>query len=417
MSGATDAPAARLLDLTRLVSRAGRGAATGIDRVELAYLQQLLTRPEPLFALVRTRLGFILLDRAGAGALAARVTGAVRWGRADGLGRLTRRRAPARARAEADLRRHALGRAVPRALPRLLARHLPAGTAYVNVGHSNLSARVFDAVHRLPGGRVTVMIHDTIPLDFPALAAPGMPARFERRLRQVGAGADLVLYNSHQTRADAERHFTRFGRVPAGIVSHLGVDLPAPDPAALPPGLDLSRPWFVTLGTIEPRKNHALLLDLWELMAKRMPEAAVPALFIVGARGWADPGLLRRLDSAPVMGRHVHELGALPDGAAAALLQGAAALLFPSLAEGYGLPPAEAAALGVPVVCGDLPIYRESLGDYPVYADVTDLYLWYKTVTALVVAAGPAGRAGSGRGKIPPLATWADHFKPVLRLT
>ena len=68
-------PAARLLDLTRLVSRVGRGPLTGIDRVELAYLDALLRQPEPLFALVRTTLGYVLLDRPGALALHARLTG------------------------------------------------------------------------------------------------------------------------------------------------------------------------------------------------------------------------------------------------------------------------------------------------------------------------------------------------------
>ena len=54
-----------LIDLSRSVSRLARGPLTGIDRVELAYLRYLLGRPEPLFGLVRTALGFVLLDRPG----------------------------------------------------------------------------------------------------------------------------------------------------------------------------------------------------------------------------------------------------------------------------------------------------------------------------------------------------------------
>ena len=409
-------PAARLLDLTRLVSRVGRGPLTGIDRVELAYLDALLRQPEPLFALVRTTLGYVLLDRPGALALQARLTGVALWGPADLLGRLSQRHAPLRARAEADLRRLALGRARPGGLARLLARHLPTATAYLNVGHSDLAQVVFDAVRRLPGARITVMIHDTIPLDHPEFAAPGMPAAFAARLQRVGAAADLVLYNSARSRRTAEAAFGRWGRVPPGLVAPLGVVPVPPDPALLPPGLDLARPYFLALGTIEPRKNLGLLLDLWDDLGRDPPPGGVPGLWIVGQRGWAGSGLLARLDALPPEGA-VRELGGLPDGAVAALMAGAAGLLFPSLAEGYGLPPIEAAALGLPVVCNTLDIYHETLGNYPVYAHVREGYLWRKAVTDLTARAGGSSGATGQRQAAVPAPSWETHFKPVLRLT
>jgi glycosyltransferase involved in cell wall biosynthesis len=402
-------PAARLLDLTRLVSRTGLGALTGIDRAEAAYLGRLLTEPAPLFALVRTTLGYVLLDRAGAAAVRARIGGAAEWGRADLLGRLSQRHSRMRARAEADLRRFALGRALPSGLGRLLARHLPSGTVYLNVGHSDLAAPTFAAVRGIDGARIGVMVHDTIPLDHPEFAGPGVPEAFAGRLQRVGAAADLVIYNSGQSRADAERHFAGWGRVPQALVAPLGVEVAAPDPAALPAGLDLARPYFLALGTIEPRKNLGFLLDLWEEMARRAP-ATVPRLFIIGRRGWAGPELLARLDALPGDGP-VRELGALSDAAVAALMPGAAGLLFPSLAEGYGLPPLEAAALAVPVLCNDLGIYRENLGDYPVYANVADRYLWHQAITELAGAGTERRRQSAFR-----VPSWDDHFKPVLRL-
>lgn len=409
-------PAARLLDLTRLVSRVGLGPPTGIDRVERAYLDALLARPEPLFALIRTTLGYVLVGAVGTAALRDRLSGVTDWGAADLLGRLSQRRAPMRARAEADLRRLALGRARPGGLARLLAQHLPAGTAYLNVGHSDLAQVVFDAVRRLPGARITVMIHDTIPLDHPEFAAPGMPEAFAARLQRVGAAADLVLYNSAHSRRTAEAAFGRWGRVPPGLVAPLGVALVPPDPTRLPPGLALDRPYFLALGTIEPRKNLGFLLDLWNDFVSDPRPGGVPTLLIVGRRGWADAALLARLDGL-LPGGPVRELGGLPDGAVAALMVGAAGLLFPSLAEGYGLPPIEAAALGVPVVCNPLDIYQETLGNYPVYAPVRDRYLWRKAVTDLTARAGGSSGATGQRQAALPAPSWETHFKPVLRLT
>lgn len=410
-------PAAYLLDLTRLIRRAGLGTATGIDRVERAYLERLLGDPAPLFLLVRTTLGFVLLDRAGAEAIRARLAGECAWGPADLLGQLSQRQAPMRARAEADLRRLRLARALPAGLGRMLRRHLPAGTVYLNVGHSDLSGRVFAAA-KSAGGRIAVMVHDVIPLDHPELSAPGMPQAFGARMARVAAAADLVIYPSAASRRAAEAHFARLGRVPAGVVAPLGVEIAAPEPAALPDGTE-GVPYFVALGTIEPRKNLALLLELWAEIGRAPPPRGAPRLYIVGRRGWAEPELLTRLDALAQGGPGgglVRELGPLPDGATAALMRGAAALLFPSLAEGYGLPPLEAAALGVPVVCNDLPVYRETLGDYPVYAPAHDRYLWRQAINDLALGAGPEAGAVTARKPALRAPSWSDHFKPVLRL-
>ena len=79
-----------------------------------------------------------------------------------------------------------------------------------------------------------------------------------------------------------------FGTDKSIVAAHLGLpDLPAEEPVF--PATDPDTPRFVTIGTIEPRKNHALLLDVWE----DLPESDRPHLHIVGARGWADPSLFR----------------------------------------------------------------------------------------------------------------------------
>ncbi len=399
---------ARLLDLTRLVSRVGHGPMTGIDRVEAAYLAKVLSLPDPLFGLVRSALGYVLLDRAGVEAVEARLNGRKAWGKADLLSRLTHRQAPLRRRAESDLRRLAIARSGRKGLAGMLAQHLPKGTVWLNVGHTNLTQEVFDAVHGA-GGRAHVLIHDMIPLDYPQYQRSGTVETFERRMRAVSANADLVIYNSAASQSDAKRYFSEWGRVPEGLVAHLGVEVATPDPSVLPAGLKRSAPYFVTIGTIEPRKNHALLLDIWqELAAVDTP----PTLYIIGKRGWNNDVVFRRLDARPP---GVVELGGLPDGAMAALLQGARALLFPSFAEGFGLPPCEAHALGVPVIASDLPVLREVLGNIPIYASPVDMYSWRKTIQALTAQKEARQSAGSETQSPPALATWDDHFNLVLR--
>lgn len=399
--------AARLLDLTRLVSRMGRGPMTGIDRVEYAYLQHLLDQKAALFGVVRTGFGYALLDRVGMAGLAGRVQGAEPLGRADLLGRLKHRRNPARAQAEADVRRLAIARATRPFLAKMLRRHLPEGTSYLNTGHANLTHRGLRALHLVPGLRITVLVHDTIPLDYPQYCRPDTINSFRKKMTAVAAHADLVIHTSQDARQRTEAQLVRLGRCPAGVVCNIGVPVPRPNSSGLPTGLDVSQPYFVALGTIEPRKNHAVLLDVWDRLAKLGGDQ--PRLYIVGARGWSNAAVFSRLDG---LGRSplVQELHGLNDGAVASLLQGAQALLFPSLAEGFGLPPIEAAALGTPVISADLPVIRELLGDNAVYLESTDSYAWMEAIVARVKTPRNANLV---KERFDP-PSWAVHFNDVL---
>lgn len=394
--------AARCLDLSRLVSRVGRGAFTGIDRVEAAYLTRLLHEPGELFGLVRSSFGFTLFDRAGMEALAARLLGEVPWGPPDVISRLFLKQATDRRGVEADLRRLAIARTGRRFLPQTFARYFPKGITYINVGHSNLRVAVFDALRDVEG-RAVVMIHDTIPLDHPEWQREGTVESFEQRLHLVARRADLVIHTAQATRALTEAHFGKAGRVPEGITAHLGIDVPEVDPEALPPEFRQDRDYYLVLGTIEPRKNHALLLDLWEALAQRLPKDQMPRLLILGARGWNNDAVFARLDRLP---GYVRELGALPDGALGAVIQGARALLMPSHVEGFGLPLGEALALGTPVIATDLPVYREVYGNNIIYLDSSDLYSWVEKLA----------KTDTDQDRAPAVVPkWENHFNLVLK--
>jgi glycosyltransferase involved in cell wall biosynthesis len=315
------------------------------------------------------------------------------------------------ARAEAALAALAVARCHRLGLGRMLARNLPAGTACLNVGHSDLTLPALRAWKALAGARVTVMIHDTIALDWPQFQRPGGVEAFRRKLAAVSRAADLCLYVSAATRAAAERHLRALGRVPPGLVAPNGVAPARPDPAAVPPGLRPEGAYFDVLGTIEPRKNHALLLDVWDRFAAEGRSG--PHLLILGRRGWNNASVFARLDAAAPDGL-LRERSGLGDGAVAALLVGSRGLLMPSLAEGFGLPVAEAVALGVPVLAADLPVYRETVGDMAVYLDPTAIYSWAEKIATMSATPGEAGASGGRQIRLP---TWEDHFNLVLTMT
>lgn len=387
---------------------------TGVDRVEFAYLRALLAGDVPCFGVVRTVLGLVLLDRNGMAEVADLAGGRKVPGRPDLLGRLTRRH-PARAWAEAAVRRVAVARAPMVLAAAMLRRWLPRGTDYLNVGHSNLSARMIGAVRRGLGGKVTILVHDTIPLDHPEFSRPGIPEVFARKMQVVAREADLVVFTTEVAQAAAAEHFQRLGRVPPAVVAGLGVEEVVA--GEVPAGLGVREPFFLVLGTIEARKNHGFLLDLWEEMSVKLPAGEVPQLVIAGSRGWRNAEVFRRLDASPLRGDRILECPDLPDAVVAGLMDRCAALLFPTRAEGFGLPALEAAARGCPVICTPLPVFREILGDYPVYLSLDDRYSWLETISATTrtgrqaEGADEAGRQGHA------FPGWSAHFDRALNLT
>ena len=126
-------------------------------------------------------------------------------------------------------------------------------------------------------------------------------------------------------------------------------------PSRLKPIFDKG-PVFVVLGTIEPRKNHLLLFNLWREMAA---DGVAPHLIVIGRRGWMNDNIVAMLDHCAAIQPYVHEATGLTDREIAAVLGSAKALLFPSFAEGLGLPVLEAKAAGLPVIASDTPALRE----------------------------------------------------------
>ena len=237
-------------------------------------------------------------------------------------------------------------------------------TIYIVVSHLRLDRPRFLARMQRSGRvRLVFFVHDIIPSQFPELCPPGEPARDRAVMRGAARLADAILANSAATRRDFLEIYGSDGLAARTYVAPLGC-APFASPAA--PATP-AQPYFVVLGRIVPRKNHLLLLTIWRRLG---PEA--PRLVIVGARMPGIENVIDLLERSTALRGTVEERSRVPDAELGPLLVGARALLFPSLAEGYGMPLAEALAAGVPVLCSDLPPFREVGADVPEYLDPLD---------------------------------------------
>lgn len=133
--------------------------------------------------------------------------------------------------------------------------------------------------------------------------------------------------------------------------------------------LGIRKPYFLSVGTLEPRKNLPALVEAFVLL-KRLGKLPLECeLLLVGSRGWRGHRLHALLGEAEMRG--VRWLGFVPDPDLAALYAGALAFVFPSIYEGFGIPAAEARACGSQVVTTDMPELREASGSAGIYIPPT----------------------------------------------
>jgi len=194
-----------------------------------------------------------------------------------------------------------------------------------------------------------VTMYDLVPLVRPDLASRSNVAHYRRALPGTVRVARCIIVPSERTKHDL---MAELGVDAARIrVAPLGVRelfRPVTDEsalAALRRRYDLPERFFLFVGNVEPKKN---LGGIARAFAQYVADGGPPAeLVIAGAMGWAPRRLFERLDLGGA-GEHVRYIGYVPDGHMPALYALATALLFPSLYEGFGLPPLEAMACGTP---------------------------------------------------------------------
>lgn len=389
-----------LLDVSRLIGCARRRTPSGIDRVEAAYVRRWLREPAGSVTFVaRSPLrGFAAVPRGLVADLHHCMD--VIWSG----GGSPAMRAEARRLARRCAIQLALGIGRREATGRL---HADRRSALLVVSHRLMEQPEPIARMRRAGAAFIPLIHDLIPATHPEYARPGVAMQHLRRLATVARLADGIIVNSAATAEALRPHLVGQSQDAPVQVAPLGLDLPA---TVAPSGE--AGPYFVAIGTIEPRKNHLLLLHLWRDFAQKFGPAA-PRLVIVGRRGWENENVLDILERCTLLRGLVEERGELADHEVVGLLRGARALLFPSFAEGYGLPLAESLACGVPAICSDLPALREVGGTVPEYLDPLDGAGWRRTVMDYATADSRSRPAQLRRMEGWTAPSWDAHFDAV----
>ena len=224
---------------------------------------------------------------------------------------------------------------------------------------------------RRSGGRLWFVLHDILPLSHPHWFTHASGVKYRRWLRVCAALAEGFLCVSPVVAGQLGGVLRgRYGLTDAPPVATimLGSNITAQDrvfdPAALPVSAGLTAATFaraaLVVGTLEPRKGHADVLDAFDRLWAAGHE--IP-LVLIGRPGWNTEALQQRIRRHPRHAQLLFWLDAVDDAGLRAAYSQCRVAIVPSLAEGYGLPLDEALALGAPVLARDIAVFRRHGAD------------------------------------------------------
>ncbi len=414
-------------DVTRLLTRVLNATPNGIDRIDHRLATHFLEEHSaPRFGLTSTGFG----SRVLCGSAAREAVGgiAAHWGerpreRADAVydevvARLTggayappwrwrERRPRSFFRNVGPALRWSARHGLP--LLRRPERDLPRGSIYFNASQFPLwVAESFTWLEARRDIRGVFFVHDLLPISMPEYFRDAEFERHRRRMANLARFATAAVTTTRTVAADLHAYLQTLGRSDLPIFA-------APTPVApifsqpreTDPAL-AGHPFFVMCSTIEPRKNHLMILAVWRELVRRHGGHA-PKLVLVGARGWKYELIVDLLDRSPPLRDHVVAVSGLPTPGLKRLIDNAQAVLMPSFAEGYGLPVVEALAAGAPVVASDIPAFREIDASGLALLSPLDGEAWLEAVDRLTRAERPlaAGRPPA------PADPWSDYFSAL----
>ncbi|MGA8169960.1 MAG: glycosyltransferase family 1 protein [Methylocystis sp.] len=221
------------------------------------------------------------------------------------------------------------------------------------------------------GGKTVVAVYDILPLVHPSLFRPVAVDFFRAWRREIVARADAAVAISRATAEALLADMQGEDRRPPIGWWPLGADFTASvgDPTATATLIASGPPYFLGVGTLEPRKAYPIAIEAFERLWAAGDEIRY---VIVGRPGWNTRALQRCLRRHPEFGRRLLWLDDAGDADLQLLYANARGAVNCSVAEGFGLPLVEAAMRGVPVIASDIAAFREVGGDGPRYFDLLD---------------------------------------------
>lgn len=264
------------------------------------------------------------------------------------------------------------------------------------------------------GVRYLQIFYDFIPISVPEVVAAPLIPHFARAMAAMSIYADHIFSISRYSQDDLSNTLRRLDRpVPEiSVVPMGGTITDAEAPGTLAPGglkrLGVVEPFVLCVGTLEPRKNHMLLFQVWRRLVATHGTERVPKLVLVGRVGWYMEDLMRMLKVTNYVDGTIVHLQGVSNAELSELYDACLFTIFPSFSEGWGLPITESLARGKVCVCSNATSMPEAGGDQAIYIDPFDATSAYRTCETLMFDGESLQRRESDVRSTFRSTTWAD---------
>ncbi|QQE66079.1 hypothetical protein GFS31_27750 [Leptolyngbya sp. BL0902] len=232
-----------------------------------------------------------------------------------------------------------------------------------------------------------ITIYDLTPIHYPQLCSDRTITQFHRILKSIDYHHDWVICISEATKQDfctyTGMNENRVFVVPLAA-SGMFKPVPHSDESLSLSSHPLSnKPYLLSLATLEPRKNLDFLITGFLRFLREQPNLDIN-LVLVGASGWKNKRIFEAISQFPDLQDHIIFTGFLPDQDLISIYNGALGFVYPSLHEGFGLPPLEAMQCGVPVITSNTSSLPEVVGDAGIMIDPKDEDALCQAMLALI---------------------------------
>lgn len=283
---------------------------------------------------------------------------------------------------------------------------------YINISQRNLASKGVAEWIKLKSSDALCMIHDLLPISHAEYFDEHASQRHSEKLKAMLGQQAVFICGSQACLSELDAFAkgcgfenTRMLKMPFGT-KRFNSNGSAERAAGFPP-------YFLTLGTFEPRKNHQFIIRVWLKYMSKYGAESTPDLFMLGRRGRGYDGIRQIMSANPELAGKVHVIFDASDAEIHGFMKSAQALLIPSIAEGYGLPLYEAFSVGTPVIASGIDVFKELSRDIARLLPLDDENEWAEALHHFV-SSGEMDRQKTILKKWQ-RPTWAAHARGLVR--
>ena len=310
---------------------------------------------------------------------------------------------------------------IPITYPVQSARSIISGKTFKNTEFMENNTDLFFAsdhhIPKLNNTPVIATIHDAYPIIYPKLVSKRLRSLKNFAFKKAAHWADHIITVSDHSKKDISKYFNipdnNISVIPNGVNERFFKKVPEEDKMSILEKYKLEKGYFISIGTIQPRKNINSLIEAYLSLPEKIKKEH--GLLIIGQYGWGEDILKKKLENLR-QDDNIKWLKSVNENELCALMQSAIAMVYPTLYEGFGLPVLEGFASEIPIIASGTTSIPEVAADAALYIDPTNINDISEKMEIIVSDSGLSREITSMGKKRAEIYSWKNSADSYIKL-